>query len=34
MTAEQLANIILHTYKLPQTICVRDLVVTPTKSVF
>ncbi|MBL0901431.1 MAG: SDR family oxidoreductase [Reyranella sp.] len=34
MTAEELADIVLWCWKLPATICVRDIVVTPTRSVF
>src|SRR5262245_20041098 len=34
LTAEELAEIILWCYRLPPHICVRDLVVAPTRSVF
>ncbi len=34
ITAEELADIILYCWKLPQRICVRDLVVMPTSSSF
>ena len=34
MTAESLAEIILFCWKLPSSICVRDIVVTPTRSNF
>ena len=32
--AEELADIILYCWKLPQRICVRDIVVMPTTSSF
>lgn len=34
MTAEELAGIILYCYQLPAHICIRDLVVAPTKTTF
>jgi NADP-dependent 3-hydroxy acid dehydrogenase YdfG len=34
LTAEELAEIVLYCWKLPATICVRDIVVAPTRSVF
>lgn len=34
MTAEEVAEIIRYTFELPPHICIRDLVVTPTRSVF
>lgn len=34
LSAEELAEVVLYCWKLPQHICVRDIVVTPTRSVF
>ena len=34
MSAEDLAEIVLFCWKLPQSICVRDIVVTPTRTSF
>jgi NADP-dependent 3-hydroxy acid dehydrogenase YdfG len=34
MTAEQLADIVLFCWKQPPEICIRDLVVTPTRTTF
>jgi NADP-dependent 3-hydroxy acid dehydrogenase YdfG len=34
MTAEQLADIVLFCWKQPPSICIRDLVVTPTRTTF
>ncbi|HTU54873.1 MAG TPA: SDR family oxidoreductase [Acetobacteraceae bacterium] len=34
MSAEELAEIVLFCWKLPQSICVRDLVVAPTRTSF
>jgi NADP-dependent 3-hydroxy acid dehydrogenase YdfG len=34
MTAEQLADIVLFCWKQPQNICIRDLVVAPTRTTF
>ena len=34
MEPDQLAQIILYCWKLPSNICVRDLVVAPTKTSF
>lgn len=34
MTADELAEIILYCYRLPAHLCVRDLVIAPTRSVF
>jgi NADP-dependent 3-hydroxy acid dehydrogenase YdfG len=34
MTAEELAEIVLWCWKLPPTICIRDIVVAPTRSGF
>ncbi len=34
MTAEQLAEIVLFCWKQPQSICIRDLVVAPTRTTF
>jgi NADP-dependent 3-hydroxy acid dehydrogenase YdfG len=34
MTAEELAGIILYCYRLPAHLCVRELVVAPTRSTF
>jgi NADP-dependent 3-hydroxy acid dehydrogenase YdfG len=34
MTADQLAEIVLYCWKLPPSICVRDIVVTPTRTTF
>lgn len=34
MSAEELAEIVLFCWKQPQSICIRDLVVTPTRTTF
>ena len=34
LSAEELADVLIYCWKLPQHICIRDLVVTPTRSVF
>ena len=34
LSAEELAEIVLYCWKLPPTICVRDIVVAPTRSTF
>ncbi len=34
MSADQLARIVLFCWKLPPSICVRDIVVTPTRMSF
>ena len=34
LSAEELADIVLYCWKLPPHICVRDIVVTPTKTTF
>jgi len=34
MTADELAEIILYCYRLPAHLCIRDLVVTPTRTTF
>ncbi len=34
MTAEALADIVLFCWKQPQDICIRDLVVAPTRTTF
>jgi NADP-dependent 3-hydroxy acid dehydrogenase YdfG len=34
LTAEELADVILYCWKLPPHICVRDIVVTPTRTTF
>lgn len=34
LTAEELAEVVLYCYRLPQHICIRDLVIAPTRSVF
>jgi NADP-dependent 3-hydroxy acid dehydrogenase YdfG len=34
MTAEELADIVLFCWKQPQNICIRDLVVAPTRTIF
>jgi len=34
MTADELAEIILYCYRLPAHLCVRDLVIAPTRSAF
>lgn len=34
MSAEELAEIVLYCWKLPPTICIRDIVVAPTRSTF
>jgi NADP-dependent 3-hydroxy acid dehydrogenase YdfG len=34
LSAEELADIVLYCWKLPAHICVRDIVVTPTKTTF
>jgi NADP-dependent 3-hydroxy acid dehydrogenase YdfG len=34
MTADELAGIVLYCWKLPPSICVRDIVVTPTRTSF
>src|SRR6185369_10916563 len=34
MTAEQLAEIVLYCWKVPPSICIRDIVVTPTRTTF
>jgi NADP-dependent 3-hydroxy acid dehydrogenase YdfG len=34
MSAEELAGIVLFCWKLPQSICIRDLVVAPTRTSF
>lgn len=34
MSAEELAEIVLYCWKLPPHICVRDIVVTPTRTTF
>jgi NADP-dependent 3-hydroxy acid dehydrogenase YdfG len=34
MTADELAQIVLYCWKLPPTICVRDIVVAPTRTTF
>lgn len=34
LSAEELAGIVLYCWKLPPTICIRDIVVAPTRSTF
>jgi NADP-dependent 3-hydroxy acid dehydrogenase YdfG len=34
LEAEELAEIVLYCWKLPPTICIRDIVVAPTRSGF
>jgi len=34
LSAEELAEIVLYCWKLPATICIRDIVVAPTRSTF
>lgn len=34
MTAEELAEVILYCYRLPPHLCVRDLVIAPTRTTF
>jgi NADP-dependent 3-hydroxy acid dehydrogenase YdfG len=34
LSAEELADIVLYCWKLPPTICIRDIVVAPTRSTF
>jgi NADP-dependent 3-hydroxy acid dehydrogenase YdfG len=34
MTAEELAEIVLYCYRLPAHLCIRDLVVAPTRTAF
>lgn len=34
LSADELAEVILYCCKLPQRICIRDIVVTPTRSTF
>jgi NADP-dependent 3-hydroxy acid dehydrogenase YdfG len=34
LEAEELAEIVLYCWKLPSTICIRDIVVAPTRSGF
>ena len=34
LSAEELANIVLYCWKLPPHICIRDIVVTPTRTTF
>jgi len=34
LSAEELADIVLYCWKLPAHICVRDIVVTPTRTTF
>lgn len=34
LTAEELADIVLYCWKLPPHICIRDVVVTPTRTTF
>jgi NADP-dependent 3-hydroxy acid dehydrogenase YdfG len=34
LSAEELAEVILYRWKLPPRICIRDTVVTPTRSSF
>ena len=34
LSAEELAEIVLYCWKLPPTICIRDIVVAPTRSTF
>lgn len=34
MSAEELADIVLYCFKLPAHICIRDIVVTPTRTTF
>jgi NADP-dependent 3-hydroxy acid dehydrogenase YdfG len=34
MTADQLAEIVLYCWKLPPSICIRDIVVAPTRTMF
>lgn len=34
LSAEEVAEVILFCWKLPQRICIRDIVVTPTRSSF
>jgi NADP-dependent 3-hydroxy acid dehydrogenase YdfG len=34
MTADQLAEIVLYCWKLPPSICIRDIVVAPTRTTF
>jgi NADP-dependent 3-hydroxy acid dehydrogenase YdfG len=34
LTAEELAEIVLYCWKLPATVCIRDIVVAPTRSGF
>jgi NADP-dependent 3-hydroxy acid dehydrogenase YdfG len=34
MTAEELAEIVMFCWKQPPTVCIRDLVVAPTRTTF
>jgi len=34
ISADELAEIIMHCWRLPQRICIRDIVVMPTSSIF
>jgi len=34
LTAEELADIILYCWKLPEHICIRDIAITPTRTTF
>ena len=34
LSAEELAEVVLYCYRLPQHICIRDLVIAPTRSSF
>ena len=34
MTADELAEIVLYCYQIPAHVCIRDLVVTPTRTTF
>jgi NADP-dependent 3-hydroxy acid dehydrogenase YdfG len=34
LTADELAEIVLYCWKLPPHICIRDIVVTPTRTIF
>jgi NADP-dependent 3-hydroxy acid dehydrogenase YdfG len=34
MTADELAGIIYYCYQLPQHLCIRELVITPTRTIF
>ena len=34
LSAEELADVVLYCWKLPPSICIRDIVVAPTRSGF